>query len=85
MSKISDAILTVEDLYARTKIEYDYWHDRIMYGGNYNEANAIVAAKYYGRLCALADVNYRLLGDEGLKILLRDVNPKLFRFDYEES
>lgn len=85
MSKISDAILTVEDLYAKAKVEYDFWHDRIMHGDTYITGNAILAAQYYGQLRALADVNYRLLGDEGLKNLLKGVNPKLYRTDYEDE
>lgn len=88
MSKISNAILTVEDLFMEAKEQFEFWRNEIEKHG-YNEDDAIAAAQHYGRMIGYASVNKELLGDEGLHEILSQMfengESKLFRSDFEKS
>lgn len=88
MSKISNAMLTVEDLFMEAKKDYEFWRDEMIKHG-YNEDDAIAAAQHYGRMIGYASVNKELLGDEGLHEIISQMfenrESKLFRSDFEKS
>ena len=88
MSKIANAMLTVEDLFMDAKEQFEFRRNEIEKHG-YNEDDAIAAAQHYGRMIGYASVNKELLGDESLYEVLdqmfKNKESKLFRSDFEKS
>lgn len=78
MSKIGDAILTGEELFVNALKEFNFWNEQLeLYG--YNEDNAVAAAQYYGQLCAYANYNMKIFGDEECKRIVDTLIPKFYR------
>lgn len=84
MGTVNNAIMTVEELFEKAKTEYEYWVGEMeKYGFNSNDS--IVAAQYYGQMCAFAEVNRILLGDDVLRNTIQSMTVKLYKGDYKRD
>ena len=85
MSRMGDAMITLEDLFNKAETEYNFWTGQLEQHG-YNPDDAVVAAQYFGMMNGIALVERELLGGQELTKRAGKIqeNAKLFRSDYEK-
>lgn len=82
MSKIADALILFEEEFKKAEGEYNFWTSELEMTG-YDTDNAIAAAQYYGRMCAIAEMESKIAADFKIKRYMDEFKPKLYKEDYE--
>lgn len=82
MSRMSDAMIGIEDAFETAKNEYDFWTGEMDQFG-YDIDNAIAAAQYYGQMVGIAKAMEELVSPSPLKDYVNSMSPRLYKEDYE--
>lgn len=82
MSKIADALITLDEAFHKARVEYEFWQKELDDNG-YDVDNAIAAAQYYGRMVAIASIEESLFENGPCKKKLEDMKVRLYKEDYE--
>lgn len=82
MSKIADALILFEEEFKKAEAEYDFWTSELDMTG-YDTDNAIAAAQYYGKMCAFAEMEAKLMENFKIKHYMDGFKPRLYKEDYE--
>lgn len=75
-------IQALESAFDYAEDELHWWTEELEFHG-YDANVAVIAAQYWGQLCALASAQYVVNGDAGLLARLNSIDVKLYKNDYE--
>lgn len=81
MSKIANALLTLDELFHNARMEFEFWEKELSDNG-YDVENAIAAAQYYGQMTAIANVEKQLFENGPCQAKLELIKPKLYKDEY---
>lgn len=82
MSRMSDAMIGLEEAFETAKDEYDFWTGELEQNG-YDADNAIAAAQYYGQMVGIAKAEEEIISPSPLKDHVDGIKPRLYKEDYE--